>query len=877
MLCLSAGAALVHGLPSTTLIPSWDIQSTANLSANLASLSLPGVDTTSWYHVPTSRCTVTGCLLAAGVYNDTELWFSDNFEHFDESPFLLPWVYRHELSISTSPDQHYFLVTNGITSKADVWLNGKQVAAKEQQSGAYGGHTYDVSSLIGSNNALVIQAYPTDYNYDFALGFVDWNPYPPDNGTGVWRDVFIKQTGPVALGPLRVTTDFKLPAGSSSATVSLKATAQNLENHAVSIVVNGVITDEDGSLTKLSKIVDLAPLQTSEIVLSTTFEKPKIWWPKQWGEQPLYTARLTGSVNEVVSDETEKHKFGIRKVTSQVSSFNDTTFFVNGERFQVIGGGYTPDMFLRWDSATFTVQAKYMLDMGLNTLRLEGKMEHPELYEICDRFGLMVIAGWECCDKWESWSYNDNLAVDPVPVWTANDLETANASMRHEALMQQTHPSMLGFLIGSDFWPDEKATPMYIKALKDSDWQVPVIASASKRGYPDLLGPGGLKMDGPYDYVPPNYWYDTEPTEDRLGSSFGFGSELGPGVGTPELGSLKKFLSQADLDELWQKPDKGLFHMSTGETFHDRHIYNEALWHRYGAPKSLEDYLMKAQMMDYEAIRAEYEGYSAMWNAERPATGLIYWMLNNAWPSLHWNQFDYYLHPAGSYFGTKVGSRLEHVAYDYVKKSVWLINHSLNTQGARTVAVEVLGLDGKVVSTTTVNVTTVANTSKNIFKISSLEGIKDVVFLRLLLSNEEGSILSRNVYWLAKTIDTLDWDNSTWYHTPITKFADFTHLDKLGAANVSIAVSRPSCTTAGTFRKVTLENQSSLPAFFIRLNVVAASGADVVPVLLSDNYITLWPHEKLELEVTTMKYTGSEKAAAIQVGGKNVVEVTIPL
>ena len=98
--------------------------------------------------------------------------------------------------------------------------------------------------------------------------------------------------------------------------------------------------------------------------------------------------------------------------------------------------------------------------------------------------------------------------------------------------------------------------------------------------------------------------------------------------------------------------------MSTNESqFYDRRIYDRGLYNRYGKPSSLEDYLLKAQMMDYEATRAEYEGYSVNWNYGPPATGLIYWMLNNAWPSLHWNQFDYYLHPGGSYFGTKVGEQ----------------------------------------------------------------------------------------------------------------------------------------------------------------------------------------------------------------------------
>ena len=78
--------------------------------------------------------------------------------------------------------------------------------------------------------------------------------------------------------------------------------------------------------------------------------------------------------------------------------------------------------------------------------------------------------------------------------------------------------------------------------------------------------------------------------------------------------------------------------MSTNaSSFHDRTIYNRGLHNRYGEPTNLDGYLLKAQMMDYEATKAEYEAYAAKSNAERPASGLIYWVLNNAWPSLHWN------------------------------------------------------------------------------------------------------------------------------------------------------------------------------------------------------------------------------------------------
>jgi exo-1,4-beta-D-glucosaminidase len=229
--------------------------------------------------------------------------------------------------------------------------------------------------------------------------------------------------------------------------------------------------------------------------------------------------------------------------------------------------------------------------------------------------GLMVIAGWECCDKWEGWSYNEDADGEP---WDDEDYQTANAAMLHEAAMMQSHPSMLAFLVGSDYWPDDRATRIYVDALNRMDWNNPIVSSASKRGFPRLLGPSGMEMDGPYDWVPPNYWYG-----DRLGAAQGFSSELGAGVGTPELRSLKKFLSEEDLRDLWTQPDKDLFHMSrNGSQFASRSIYNAALRARYGEPKSLNDYLLKTGLMDFEATRAQFESYGVRKSSNPPATGL---------------------------------------------------------------------------------------------------------------------------------------------------------------------------------------------------------------------------------------------------------------
>jgi exo-1,4-beta-D-glucosaminidase len=225
--------------------------------------------------------------------------------------------------------------------------------------------------------------------------------------------------------------------------------------------------------------------------IATAIKNPKIWWPKLWGSQPLYTLDLAAYIGSTLSDRADQRTFGIRHVSSAVNAYNDTAFTVNGQYFHVRGGGYSPDMFLRFDEDKLANQFALMLDMGMNTIRLEGKQEQPGLYHLADRMGIMILAGWECCDKWEGWTYNED--ANGVK-WVDADYDTAGQQMNHEAYMMQGHASMLAFLIGSDYWPDDRASKIYIDKLKELNWDVPIIASAGMLGWPDSLGPSGMKM-----------------------------------------------------------------------------------------------------------------------------------------------------------------------------------------------------------------------------------------------------------------------------------------------------------------------------------------------------------------------------------------------
>ncbi|KAJ5189019.1 Glycoside hydrolase family 2 immunoglobulin-like beta-sandwich [Penicillium cf. griseofulvum] len=882
--CAAAAAAdpkpLVASAGDIAAIPGWYLQSTTKVSEKMDVLSAPGKDVSSWHRVG-ARSTVMAGLLENGVYNETDLFYSDNMEAIaDPSTFEAPWIYREEFTLNPSTGQYFTLKTHGITSKADIYLNGALIASSDQQQGSYGGHQYDLTNHVKEGaNCLLIRAFPTNYLRDLAMGFVDWNPYPADNGTGVWRNVEISQTGAVSMSPFRILTDFTQP-NSKPVKVTFRTDLTNYESTGQQVMIKGTVKGPNGSeAVQISETFDLKSNEKKTVSLTVSIADAEIWWPALWGQQPLYTVQADAIIQkpkQLVADSSISQQFGIRHVSSKLNKFNDTEFSVNGEPFQVIGAGYGPDIFMRFDIGRLQKIFAYMLDMGLNTVRLEGKQEHPELYDLADKMGMMVLAGWECCDKWEGWEYNDEANGEK---WGKPDYPVAKASMLHEAEMMQSHASMLGFLVGSDFWPNDQATQIYLDALKVMDWANPIIASASKRGYPDALGPSGMKMDGPYDWVPPNYWYN-----DKEGAAFGFGSELGAGVGTPEMASMKKFMSDDDLESLWKEPDAEQYHMSRYDSqFYDRSLYNKALFARYGKPSSLEDYVIKSQMADYEATRSQFEGYATQQNATRPATGIIYWMLNSAWPNLHWQLFDYYLNPIGAYFGTKVGAREEHVAYDYQNEKIWLINHSLEKTGNRQIKVDFIDSNGKELSATTVASNTTPHSSKMVASLAGVKQLKDIGFLRLTLSNPESkAVLSRNVYWLSPTTDVLDWSKSDWFTTPVTKFAKYTKLQTLKPATLKASLQNmpmqtlelKSPTEEGlTHAEVLLENQSTGPAVFIRLNGInTLSKAEIAPVYWSDNYVTLWPKEQLRL---TVAFKGDIKNTVIEVTGRNVEKVTL--
>ncbi len=210
-----------------------------------------------------------------------------------------------------------------------------------------------------------------------------------------------------------------------------------------------------------------------------------------------------------------------------------------------------------------------------------------------------------------------------------------------------------------------------------------------------------------------------------------------------------------------------------GSAFRNLNIFTEAMNVRYGAATDLADYAMKAQVMAYEGERAMFEAFG---RNKYTSTGVIQWMLNNAWPSTIWHLYDYYLRPGGGYFGAKKACEPLHIQYSYDDQSIVVVNSFYTGfQGLKATA-KVYNLDMAVKYSQEAALDIPADGVQKVFTIPEISGLTSTYFVDLALQDAGGKPVSSNFYWLSTKPDVLDWDKSTWYFTPTKSFSDLTAL-----------------------------------------------------------------------------------------------------
>ncbi len=847
---------LGSGPTRTSLDHGWDIQSTWRVEAGPASVSRPGFSTDGWYPV-TLPSTVLGGLVADGEYPN--LYVGTNLEGVYRPRFEVPWWFRTEFQLTNEPGARTSVHFDGINDKADIYLNGHRVADATHVAGAFRTYAFDVTDLVHpGTNAIAVRVYPVDPNHDLTITWIDWSPMAPDNGMGIWHDVWLTRTGPVSVSDPQVVSDLVLP-DTNAADLTVSATVRNASNAPVTTEVRGTV----GSIT-FSTIVDLGAGVSKLVTFDPTtvpalhVTDPPLWWPYRMGEQPLEDLTVTASIDDVLSDRAST-TFGIREVTSELLSNGARRFLINGRPILIRGGGWASDMLLRPVPGRIDEQLTYVRELGLNTVRLEGKLESDHFFDEADRLGILVMPGWMCCDRWqESWK------------WSPDEQAIARASMTSQAIRMRNHPSVLTFLIGSDTKPVLDVQRMYVNALHRARWPNPILASAS-RDTSSVLGPTGVKMTGPYDWVPPSYWYDPR----AQGGADGFNTETSAGASIPELESVRRMLTPSEQRSLWQDPRAAQYHAGVGDSvFKTFHIFDRAMTARLGPPTSLADYVRKAQVLQYENERAMFEAFS---RNRYTSTGLIQWMLNNAWPSLHWNLFDWFLEPNGSTFGAKIANEPLHIQYSYDDGSVVVVNQTQDPASGLTADAAVFDVNGAERWRRQAPIAVPADGATSLFRIRRPTGISTTSFLELRLTDADGHVVSRNVYWLSSASETLAWRASTWFFTPTRTYADFTALSELPSVRPEITACAGSSASEGSV-EVKVTNDTDAIAFFVRPQLITGSGGrDVTPVSWSDGDITLMPGEEQTMTATFSIADLHGAAPHVAVSGWNVPRFEPPV
>src|SRR5438477_3819749 len=234
-------------------------------------------------------------------------------------------------------------------------------------------------------------------------------------------------------------------------------------------------------------------------------------------------------------------------------------------------------------------------------------------------------------------------------------------------------------------------------------------------------------MTGPYEYVTPSYW---EKDKTR-GGAYAFNTETSPGPAIPVTESLEKFLPK---EQLWPVNEYWDYHAGGG-AFKNVKVYTEALNARYGTATDLQDYEKKSQLMGYEGIRAMFEAYS---RDKYNSTGVIQWMLNNAWPSVIWHLYDYYLQPGGGYFGPEKACEPVHAQYDYDDHSVSVVSSQYKPAAALKVTANVYNLDASEKFSKQITVNAAADSSNKLFTLPTIQGLSPTYILRLTVDDAAG-------------------------------------------------------------------------------------------------------------------------------------------
>jgi exo-1,4-beta-D-glucosaminidase len=906
VLFLIAAPSLSAGADSSRLFlrEGWRLQTSVLAKENGDRISRPDFSTEGWYAavVPT---TVLNALVRNSVYPDPYAGLNNmripdasdefnreyglaKFSHLPDgrNPWADPWWFRRVFTIPKSfREKTLWLTFEGINYRAEIWLDGRKIAGSNEVVGMFGRWTFDITGVAqaGKENVLAVKVFPLDFpglpaepqlkafgpfgpnggptgdigknvTMHCSVGW-DWMPAVRDRNMGIWQDVIVSATGPVDIRDIQVVTDLPLPDVSSS-DVRIKADLLNASDS----VQEGVLTlrlkpsgSRKGGIALLRKNVRLEPRERLGIAFGPEDHPelrvmgPSLWWPNGLGRPDLYELGLDLEVAGRVS-RSKNVVFGIREVSTKaeaVDGWDRREFFVNGVKVPIRGAAWVPDMMLNHSPERLRSELRLWKEANLNLVRIWGGGTTPreEFFDYCDEFGLLVwhdfwITG-DCQGTWDKGS--------PDYPYDAQAFLSNAASVVKKI---RNHPSLLVWTAGNEGYPREEIyRPLRDEILAELDGTRLFIPASGYKTPPEGWGlswpdnkPAGTYSGGPYSWVDPKEYY-------RLvdgGKDWLFKNEVGlPSV--PVLESLKEFLPE-------ERDPAVKFPLNHVWGYHDAcedngkySLYDEAIRKRYGEPKDLADYALKAQLVNAESYRAIFEAVNQA--AERTA-GVMLWKGNPAWPSVVWQLYDWYLRPNAGYYFAKKACEPVHIQFNPVNGSIRIINSTRAETPNLEVKVRIYNRAFKQVRELKAEAAIPALSSREIAPASQSdfppEG-KGFVSLQLL---NNGKLVADNLYWLSQD-------------------GDFSFLSSMPLTVLNASAKR-EIREGRQMIKIRLSNSGPGPAFFTHLRIGRKDGKEILPSFWSDNFLSLLPGESRDITWTGEAAVSAREALQLKLEGWNV-------
>jgi beta-galactosidase/beta-glucuronidase len=817
------------------------LQDAAKVPQAGAEVSAPAFNTAGWY-TATVPGTVLSTLVNNRVYPEPLYGENNRPEIIPESLARTSWWYRTEIDVPTAyKGQHIWLNFDGINYSSTVWVNGTQVGTTR---GAFARGIFDITTNVsaGKKAILAVLVSPQPHpgvshehtlrdgvgpnggesaidgpTFLCTIGW-DWIPAIRDRETGIWQKVFLSATGPVLVKNPLVTTDLPLPS-TDSTDIGVQATVENVSDKPVSGELDGNIEN-----ISFSQQVKLAPRSTqlvsfdSKSTPSLHVDHPRLWWPNGYGAQPLYKLHLSFTIKKTISD-AQDVTFGVRKISYSVPGTDTLTISVNGVPIFIRGGNWGLDEALkRVTRERLEAEIRLHKLANLNLIRnWVGQSTGEDFYELCDQNGILI---WD-----EFFQPNPGDGPDPA------DLDTYIANVREKILRYRNHPAIMLWCARNEGFPPPEIDAALRKLMAELE--------PTRRYQPSSTDGPGVRSHGPYSWRTPREFYTI--TDDF------FKTETGS-VSVPTLESIHGMMPKKDWESInddWAEHDFAKGNSGAQD-------YPAELAARYGKPTNLADFVRKAQLMNYEAYRAMYEGRNA--HLFHPATAIITWMSNPAQPSFVWQLYHYDLEPNASLFAVKHANELVHIQFNEATGEIQVINNLPEAVADAIAHVSVYQLNGVLASQYDVKVTAPPSSTTNLGPIKFPDSIISTHFLKLELHDAQGKPISSNFYWRAQP-----------------GYPDvFTDLDKLPMVALEAHVERKTAEGRHLI-KVTLHNPTDHVALMAHLQLRRAhSGERVLPSFASDNYISLVGNESRTITLEADASSFKDEDALVVVDGWNV-------